>query len=311
VSSELTVGIGFPGNMVGAHDPGELDQWLDAVVEAGYEYVSLGDHVLNLDPSGLSEARIAQWRRNYPGAESKAPYDNRVIFREPFVLGTYFAARCHLDIATGILVLPQRQTALVAKQAAEVDILSRGRLRLAIGVGWNALEYSALGVPFAERQDIIEEQIVLLRKFWTEPIVNFEGKYHSVESSGIQVLPSRPIPLWIGGDGPRSLERIGRLADGWLPPGRVRPGADAAAKAAVIRAAAQRAGRDPGAIGLEAQLFLSKCRTPGEIDDFVRAWRPHGLTHVKVETRGADPGGSVDRHVAMLREVDLDRIRQA
>jgi probable F420-dependent oxidoreductase len=310
VAAELKVGIGFPGNMVGARDPDELDQWLEAVVEAGYEYISLGDHVLNLDPSGLSEARVGQWQRNFVGVDAKAPYDNRVIFREPFVLGTYFAGRCQLDIATGVLVLPQRQTALVAKQAAEVDILSRGRLRLAIGVGWNALEYSALGVPFAERQDIIEEQMVLLRKFWTEPIVNFEGKYHSVESSGIQVLPRRPIPLWIGGDGPRSLDRIGRLADGWLPPGRVQPGADAAAKAAAIRAAAEKAGRDPDEIGVEAQLFLSRCRTPDEIDSFVRAWRPQGLTHVKVETRGADPGGSVDSHIAMLREVDLDRIRR-
>jgi probable F420-dependent oxidoreductase len=297
--------------MVGARDADELDQWLDAVVEAGYEYVSLGDHVLNLDPSGLSDARIAQWRRNFIGADAKAPYDNRVIFREPFVLGTYFAARCDLDIATGVLVLAQRQTALVAKQAAEVDILSRGRLRLAVGVGWNALEYSALGVSFEERQDIIEEQMVLLRKFWTEPIVNFEGKYHSVESSGIQVLPGRPIPLWIGGDGPRSLDRTGRLADGWLPPGRVQPGADADAKYALIRASAEKAGRDPDSLGVEAQLFLSKLRTPAELDDFVRAWRPYGLTHVKIETRGADPGGSVESHIAMLRGVDVDRLRRA
>lgn len=308
--AELKVGIGFPGNMVGASNPDELDEWLDAAVAHGYEYISLGDHVLSVDPAGLSEARVAQWMRNFPGVDSNAPYDRRVIFREPFVLGTYFAGRCNLEIATGVLVLPQRQTALVAKQAAEVDILTRGRLRLAIGVGWNAVEYTALGVRFEERQDILEEQMALLRKFWTEPIVNFQGKYHSVESSGIQVLPARPIPLWIGGDGPRSLERTGRLADGWLPPGRVQPGNDAAEKLGDIRAAAEKAGRDPESIGVEGQLFLSIYRSEQEIQEFVHSWRRTGLTHVKVETRGADPGGDVASHIAMMREVTPEMIRE-
>lgn len=305
--SDVKLGIGFPGNLVGLHDRRELDDWLGAVVEAGYDYISAGDHILGVDPNGLSEARREQWRRHYPGIAS-GPYDHNVVFREPMVLLTYFSTKCDLDLATGILVLPQRQTAVVAKQTAEVDLLSGGRLRLGVGVGWNPPEYRGLGASFEHRQDMIEEQIVLLRKLWSEPIVDFTGKFHTVESSGIQALPTRQIPIWIGGDGPRSLDRIGRLADGWVPPGRVQPGDDAAQRLATIRGAAEAAGRDPESIGVEARIFVGQHPSAKEIKKFIDSWRPHGMTHLCVDTRLAAPDGSVEVHMGLMRRVSPDML---
>ena len=303
--SDLLLGASFPANTLGLDDLDELDAWIDGVAAAGYDYISFGDHVLGVDARGLSPGRLAQWERHYPGVQARTPYDHEVVFREPFVLLTYVATRCALSLTTGLLVLPQRQTALVAKQAAEVDLISGERLRLGVGVGWNTVEYSGLGASFRDRQDMLEEQMVLLRRFWTEPVVDFSGRFHTIESSGIQALPRRAIPLWIGGDGPRSLDRIGRLADGWQPPGRVQPGVDATEKLEVIHRAAECAGRDPGSIGVEARLFMKGGRTPGEIREFADSWRRHGTTHMCIETRDA-PGGTVAAHLDQLGSVTRD-----
>jgi alkanesulfonate monooxygenase SsuD/methylene tetrahydromethanopterin reductase-like flavin-dependent oxidoreductase (luciferase family) len=175
-------------------------------------------------------------------------------------------------------------------------------------VGWNPPEYAALGAKFADRSDMLEEQVVLLRKFWTEPVVSFTGRFHVVESAGIHVLPARPIPLWIGGDGPRTLDRIGRLGDGWVPPGRVQPGEGAARCLAAIRSAAESAGRDPEAIGVEARLFARGDQSADEIREFIASWRPHGLTHLCVDTRLADGADSVATHVKLMRQVSPDML---
>jgi probable F420-dependent oxidoreductase len=171
----------------------------------------------------------------------------------------------------------------VAKQAAEADVLSGGRLRLGVGVGWNVREFEALGLPFERRGRFFEEQLEVLRRLWTEPVVTYEGEFHTIRSAGLQMLPvQRPIPLWLGGDAPRVLERIGRLGDGWYCNARELPGEDFDRKVSAIRAAAQAAGRDPAAIGVETRQIVGH-----DDDDFAAAverWRRAGITHLAVDT---------------------------
>src|SRR5205823_7188171 len=191
------------------------------------------DHVLGADPTG---------RPNWQG------YTYKDMFHEPFVLFGYLAALTQLELVTAVLILPQRQAVLVAKQAAEVDVLTGGRLRLGVGIGWNDIEYQALGVDFASRAALYEEQVELMRRLWTEDSVTFEGSFHHVDRAGILPRPvQQPIPVWMGGGTRRRvLERIGRLSDGWIcntPPGH---GLEEALP--VVRAAAADAGRSPSAV---------------------------------------------------------------
>ena len=172
---------------------------------------------------------------------------------ETFVLFGYLAAFSSLELVTGILILPQRQTVLVAKQAAEVDLLSEGRLRLGIGIGWNHVEYDALGQDFSTRGRRIEEQVGLLRRLWTEESVTFDGRFDHVSGAGLAPLPvQRPIPVWFGAQSEPALRRAGRLADGWFP--QVAPGAGLEEALGVVRSGAAEAGRDPAAIAMEGRI---------------------------------------------------------
>src|SRR6185436_13789954 len=143
-------------------------------------------------------------------------------FHEPMVLFGFLAGvTAHLQLTTGILILPQRQTALVAKQAAEIDVLSNGRLRLGVGLGWNHVEYEALGMDFRTRGRRVEEQVEVLRKLWTEPLVTYRGTGHVIDNAGLNPMPvQRPIPIWFGGSAEPALKRAARLGDGWMPAGR-------------------------------------------------------------------------------------------
>ena len=222
---------------------------------------------------------------------------------EPFVALGYLAAISPLDLATGVLVLPQRQTALVAKQAAEVDVLSGGRLRLGIGIGWNYVEYEALGEDFSTRGRRLDEQITVMRKLWTEPVVDFTGRWHRIASAGINPLPvQRPIPIWLAASADeRALRRVGRTADGWLPMVPPGPAFDAARR--VIRAAADEAGRDPDALGIEGRINVGD----GDLHRIARAadaWRAMGRVRVVLNTLNAGLG-SIDAHLEALgRAVD-------
>jgi probable F420-dependent oxidoreductase len=197
------------------------------------------------------------------------------------------------------VILPQRQTALVAKQAAQVDLLCGGRLRLGIGIGWNAVEYEGLNEDFKTRGARSEEQIALLRALWTEPIVTFKGRWDTITEAGINPLPvQRPIPIWIGGDAPPVLARVGRLADGWLP--QTPPDEATAAQIRQIRAAAVEAGRDPASIGIEPRLTIK--RTPQALwPEFIRGWQALGATHLSINTMGLG-FTSVDQHIQALRD---------
>jgi probable F420-dependent oxidoreductase len=230
------------------------------------------------------------------------PYDVDTTFHEPFVLFGYLAAITSLELVTGIIILPQRQTALVAKQAAEVDLLTEGRFRLGVGLGWNAVEYEALGKDFSDRGRRITEQVELLRRLWTERSVTFTGQYETVTGAGLAPLPvQRPIPIWFGANVPAAMRRVGRLADGWFPQAAPGPRLDAAL--AEVRAGAEEVGRDPSAIEMEGRIGLA--RGVDVAADHADRWRQAGATHLGVNTMGLVPTGPVgiDRHIGALAEL--------
>ena len=201
---------------------------------------------------------------HYPdgvGAFPSAPYTDEHTFHEVLVLFGHLAAVTErMELVTSVLVLPQRPAALVAKQVATIDLLSAGRLRLAVGVGWSWAEYEGLGADFATREDRLEEQIEVMRRLWTEPLVTFDGRFHHLDRVGINPLPTRTIPVWIGsGASPRTLRRVVRCADGWMP--LLLPGLDRVELAdgvARLRTMAEEAGRDPATLPIHGRVYLAE-----------------------------------------------------
>jgi probable F420-dependent oxidoreductase len=264
-------------------DPDTVRAYVQQVEQLGYRHITIYDHVLGADP-----AVHAGWR---------GPYDVDTTFHEPLVFYGFLAALSELELVTGIVVAPQRQTALLAKQAAEVDILSGGRFRLGVGIGWNPVEYEALGQSFSTRGEREEEQIGLLRRLWTERSVTHEGKFDRITGAGLAPTPTqRPIPIWLGGVSPAAYRRMGRLADGWFP--RVEPGPKLEAASAIIAAAAAEAGRDPATIGMEARVSWGAGGVDELISDAER-WREAGATHLSVDTMGSELPG-LDAHLDAL-----------
>jgi probable F420-dependent oxidoreductase len=276
----MKLGVVFPQVEIEA-DPAAIRCYAQAVEDLGFDHVLVYDHVTGIDPASHKEFADLAHRS---GATSTKPYDVYDSFHEVMVLLGFLSAVCSLDFITGVLVLPQRQTPLVAKQAAEVDVLSEGRLRLGVGIGWNALEYRSMGREFHTRGARIEEQIDLLRRFWTDQTVRFTSDEHWADGVGISPRPvQRPIPIWLGaGNTAKALARVGRIADGWLPVG-VDP-ADLAPQLDLIRAAAGDAGRDARAIGIQGRLERAGAREPGDIASEIQAWRGLGATHLAINT---------------------------
>jgi probable F420-dependent oxidoreductase len=278
----MRIGVVFPQTEMGG-DAGAVRAYGERVEELGFTHVLAYDHVVGADPDV---------HRGWNG-----PYDVRTTFHEPFVLFGYLAAITSLELVTGIIILPQRQTVLVAKQSAEVDLLTRGRFRLGVGIGWNPVEYEALGKEFSNRGKRLEEQVPLLRRLWTEPTVTHDGVYERVTGAGLAPLPvQRPIPVWLGAVAERALRRVGRLADGWFP--QVPPGPRLDEAWAIVSQAAVEAGRDPDALGMEGRISWGE----GDVDKLVRQagkWRDARATHLSVNTLGAG-FGSVDDHLAAL-----------
>ncbi|HEY2550172.1 MAG TPA: LLM class F420-dependent oxidoreductase [Streptosporangiaceae bacterium] len=279
---QMQIGVVFPQTEIGA-DPGAVRAYGQRVEELGFEHLLAYDHVLGADPAG------------HPGWSG--PYDVRTTFHEPLVLFGYLAALTSLELVTGIIILPQRQTALVAKQAAEVDLLTGGHLRLGIGLGWNAVEYEALGKSFRNRGARMSEQVRLLRQLWSEPAVTFAGEHEQVTAAGLAPLPvQRPIPLWFGAHSRPAYERAGRLGDGWFP--QVPPGPRLDEARAVVERAAADAGRDPAALGMEGRVSWTAGGAE-KLADHAGRWRDAGATHLSVNTMGAG-FDSVDQHLAAL-----------
>ena len=279
----MRIGAIFPQTELGG-DAGAVRAYGQGVEALGYDHLLAYDHVLGADP----EAH-APWT---------GPYTIATTFHEPFVMFGYLAGLVGIELVTGIIILPQRQTALVAKQAAEVDLLTGGRFRLGVGLGWNAVEYEALGQPFDRRGRRMSEQIPLLRRLWTDTSVTHRGEFDTVTAAGLAPPPvQRPIPVWIGGRTDPAYRRIGRLADGWFP--QVIPGPDLDHALEVIAGAATDAGRDPAAIGMEGRVGWD----PADPDRFARQvgrWREAGAGWVTVNTMGLGLA-TVDDHLDALR----------
>jgi probable F420-dependent oxidoreductase len=288
----MHVGVVFPQTEIGA-DRGGVRAYALAVAELGFHHILAYDHVVGADP---------QVHKGWQG-----PYDVHTTFHEPLVLFGYLAAITSLELVPGIIILPQRQTVLVAKQAAEVDLLSGGKFRLGVGLGWNQVEYEALGQDFSNRGARIAEQVELLRKLWTQQTVTFSGKYEKVTGAGIAPLPvQRPIPIWFGGQSPRAYRRIGALADGWFP--QVAPGPKLDEAKAQVDQAAIEAGRDPATIGMEGRVTLGRDGTD-DVAQRVAAWRDAGATHVGINTMGSGLA-TVDDHINALASVAKEVIEQ-
>lgn len=266
----MQLGVIFPQVEI-RPDVEDLRTYVLEVERLGFQHIAAYDHVLGADRDA---------HEGFAG-----PYDLTSRFQEPFVLFGYLAALTSLELVTSVIILPQRQTALVAKQAAQVDLFTGGRFRLGVGVGWNAVEYEALGQDFATRGAREEEQIDLLRRLWTEEQVSFEGRFDRVTAAGLAPLPvQRPIPVWLGGSSEAAYRRMGRLADGWFP--QVQPGERLDHAQEVIAEAASAAGRDPSAIGMEGRVRWRD----GGLDEVVERsarWREAGATHLAINTMGA------------------------
>jgi probable F420-dependent oxidoreductase len=288
----MKIGVVFPQTEIGS-DPSAVRDYVQAVEAMGYSHMMAYDHVLGADTS-----HHANWEGSYT-AES--------MFHEPFVLFGYLAGvTTTLELVTAVLILSQRQTALVAKQAAEVDLLTGGRLRLGVGVGWNHVEYEALNQDFSNRGSRYAEQIELLREFWTKETVGFDGRYHKVDHAGINPQPiQKPIPIWMGAGAranpvptDRVLRRVARLADGWFP--QMQPGDDARATVERLKIFAREAGRDGETIGMESRINLAD-GNPELWQSQARAWEEMGATHVSVNTMRAGLSSPQD-HINAIQQ---------
>jgi len=283
-------GVVFPQTEIGT-DPGAIGAFARAAEDLGFAHLLIYDHVLGAVPRG-------EW----------LGYTYKDAFHEPLVLLGYLAGvTSRLVLATGILILPQRQTALIAKQAAEVDVLSGGRLRLGVGVGWNDVEYEALGEDFHRRGARLEEQIAVLRALWTEEVVTFAGRFHRITAAGINPLPvQRPIPIWFGGESDVAMRRIARLGDGWILGGTLRSPHErhpqvAGGYAAMVekfRSYLRHAGRAPTDVALERRVAVTA--GPEKWASAAEEWRALGGTHFSLSTMNAGLG-TPDEHIAALR----------
>ena len=279
----VKLGANLPEHLIGT-DHGALAAFLEGLEELGYGYVTVGDHILGADLSPRPD-----WRPYF----GKAPmYDNRTPWHEPMVLFGFLAGMTKsLELTTGILVAPQRQTALLAKQLAEVDILSGGRLRPIVAVGWNDVEFEGCGVDFSKRGRIMDEQIEVLRLLWTQGVMTYNSEFHTMNAVGINPLPvQRPIPLWFGGCSRPVLRRVGRVGDGWFPHYPYFSPAQVDEDLATIHEHARGAGRDPSTIGIEAVAFFHDPRfemppgaelPPSTLDEsvaYAMRWKGLGAT---------------------------------
>jgi probable F420-dependent oxidoreductase len=280
----VQIGVVFPQTEIGG-DVARVKHYARAVDQLGYKHLLAYDHVLGADPSVH-----APWT---------GPYDVHTTFHEPFVLFGYLAGITSLELVTGVIILPQRQTALVAKQAAEIDLLTNGRFRLGIGVGWNRVEYDGLGQDFTARGRRSGEQVELLRRLWTEQTVTGTVDDERIIGAGLAPSPvQRPIPVWFGAQSPAAYRRTGRLGDGWFP--QVQPGPELDQAKAIVEQAARDAGRDPATLGMEGRVAWRG--SADEVLARVEQWRAAGASHVAINTMKAGLS-SVDDHLTALGSV--------
>lgn len=288
----MRIGAIFPQTEFG-NDPFAIKDYAQTAEGLGFTHILAYEHVLGVNPD-----RPGGWTGVYT-------YEHP--FLEPFVLFSFMAAVTHkIEFTTGILVLPQRQTALVAKQAATLDVISDGRLRLGVGIGWNAVEYTSLNQNFHDRGRRIEEQVQVLRLLWTQPLVNFSGRWHNIQGAGINPLPhQRPIPIWFGGHADAVLQRVARMGDGWLPSYRTPQEADASIRK--LNDYLEACQRTMNQIGIEPRIYYGD-GNPANWHAAIQGWQSLGATHLTLNTMGSGFQNPAD-HIAALnkfaQEIDL------
>jgi len=291
----MKFGVVYPQTEFGS-DPAAIRDYAQTAEGLGFNHLLAYDHVLGANPD-----RPGGWT---------GPYTYQSPFLEPFVLFSYMAGFTNrIELGTNIIILPQRQTALVAKQAATLDVLSGGRLRLGVGLGWNEVEYISLGENFRNRGRRIEEQVAVLRKLWTQPLVNFSGRWHTIPDAGINPLPiQRPIPVWFGGHADQAVERAARIGDGWMTNYRTPEAAEKALES-IDRVLAEH-GRDRSRFGIEARLAYGD----GDMDTWermLRDWESHGATHLSFNTMGSGFQTPDDHIAGITRFASLAGMHQA
>lgn len=286
----MDIGVSFPTMAIGT-EPATIGEFGRRADELGFEHLNMADHVL-----GANGNRAGGWN---------GPYDHEDPFHEPLTVFSYLAGLTEqITFNTSIMILPQRQTALVAKQAAEVDLLAHGRLRLGMAVGWNPIEFVGLGQDFATRGARIEEQFNLLRKLWTNDVVDFDGDFHTIPDAGINPPPvQQPIPLWMGGTAKIVLDRVARLADGWLP--QAQPGAELDEQLDFIAARATEAGRDIDDIAINGRIGVD----PTDVESIIpqiEAWEAVDVEYLTIHTGGdeLDASGHIDLLDAVSNTLD-------
>jgi len=267
-------------------DPGVVREYAQTAEQVGYDFLEAPDHVL---------------------AAREGERTGAGLFHDPFVLFGYLAGCTQkLGFSTGVLILPQRQTALVAKQAACLDVLCGGRFRLGIGVGWNEVEFTGLNENFHNRGRRSEEQVGVMQALWAEPHVNFKGRWHTIDDAGINPRPaSGRVPVWFGGHHERTIERIARCGDGWMP-NAYPPGQEALDIFAKLRSLTEAAGRNPQKVGIEVWVSMGS-GTEADWAKEARFWKEAGATHLCLTTtfnrrhHVRIPGRTLSDHVAALR----------
>lgn len=280
----MKIGAVFPQTEIGT-DPGKIKEYAQALEDLGLNHILTFDHVLG----GNSETH-----------NLKGPYKHTDSFHELFVLYGFLAAITkNIELASGIIILPQRQTALVAKQAAAIDILSKGRLRLGIGIGWNDVEYEALGMDFKDRGLRSEEQISLLRKLWCNELITFDGKWHKITDAGLNPLPvQRPIPIWFGGHADAVMRRLARIGDGWFPLFEMND--EGKGLIDKLHRYIEEAGRHSSEVGIETFINVSD-KTSEQYKKEIADWKNVGATHISVNTMGANFTSLAD-HIEAVKE---------
>jgi len=274
----MKIGAIFPTTEIG-NDPSAIRDWAQAAEDLGYSYILLYDHVLGAE-------------RHDRDPEFFGPYGENDPFHEVFVtMGYLAAATSTIGLATGVLILPQRQTALAAKQAAEVQVLSEGRLRLGVGSGWNYVEYESLGVEFRGRGKLFTEQVELMRQLWAEPVLDYTGRFHRVDRAGILPRPSSAIPIWFGGFSEPAFRRAARLGDGFIYASRPSLMAPMHTR---MKEHLESCGRDASSFGAEAMVDFSA--GPEVWEPELERWRQEAGTHLAL--RAMDTGAEFigERH---------------
>ena len=280
----MEIGAVFPHNEIGT-DPQAIKDYAQGVEELGVTHLLIYDHVLGAD-------------RDRPGG-FEGPYDKDVAFHEPFTTFAFIAAVTKkLDMITTVMILPQRQTVLVAKQAAELAILSNNRFKLGIGVGWNTVEYTGLNENFKNRGKRQEEQVELMRLLWESEVLEYKGDYHHIDKASINPRPSKSVPIWFGGGAPQLIERCADLGDGWIP--LMGPNEAARKTLAAIKEKRESKGLDWGNFGVQAQAQYAG----GDAERWnkhAEKWRNLGASHLAIATHNAEPT-NVDGHLGRIKE---------